>query len=214
MNYSDRICTEQNTPKKTRNALETNSPPERLLKSLPFHTGLHFNQLPSICPHGLQPMAPPSDLILSDSARYVPHTCRQPIRTVQPIVSFLRYSPNRTGMSWHPFLSHPHRPQSSPRAVIILVEIYISLSRLLLPETIDGFQPYHWCACSCLKLSKVHSTDCLPDMCLLHWLLLFYKQSTEGTHSGFSPKLARSLFNLPYFTTVSASFSVLSAAFS
>lgn len=78
----------------------------------------------------------------------------------------------------------------APGTVIVLVEIYISLSTLLLPETIDSFYPYHLCICSCLKLSKAHSTDCFPDMYLLHYLALFYKQSTEGTYIGFPLKLA------------------------
>ena len=37
------------------------------------------------------------------------------------------------------FLSRPHGPQGFLGAVITSVEIYISLSGLFLPETIDGF---------------------------------------------------------------------------
>ena len=129
------------SPQTTRNALEPFSASGAISFSLPFPTGLHFNQLPSICPHGLQPIAPPSDLFRRISLCYVPHTCRQPIRTVQLDASFLRYSPYRTNWFRGPILSHPHEPYSSPRAVIVPVEIYISLSSLFLPETIDGLYP-------------------------------------------------------------------------
>ena len=40
--------------------------------------------------------ASPSDLFSRIPLCYVPHTCRQTIRTVQLTVSYLRYSPNRT----------------------------------------------------------------------------------------------------------------------
>ena len=91
-------------------------PPERLLRSLHSYTGLHFNQLPSICPHGLQPIAPPSDLVRRIPLYYVPHTCRQPIRTGQLAVSSLLYYPYRTIWFRGPILSHPHEPLNTPRS--------------------------------------------------------------------------------------------------
>ena len=103
-----------------------------------------------------------------------------------------------------------HISTSSPSSPLWAL-LTVTLMCIFYPETTDGsFEP----ASSIRKLSKAHSTNRRPRMYLLHCPALFYKQSTEGTHSGFPPKAARSLFNLPYFMTVSAPFSVLSAGFS
>ena len=126
--------------------------------SLLFHTGLHFNQLPSISPHGHQPIAPPSDLFSRISLCYVPHTCRQTIRTVQPIVSSLRYSPNRTDKSWYPFLSRPQGPQCSS------VPVWKST--------------YPYPASYCLKLSTVFSG--LLNVPVLAWNYQKHITQTDG----------------------------------
>ena len=77
------------------------------------HFSDHSDQLPSICPHGLPPITPLSDLFSRIPLCYVPHTCRQPIRTVQPIVSSLRYSPYRTPELMTPISkSSTHAPRT------------------------------------------------------------------------------------------------------
>ena len=97
------------------------------------------------------------------------------------------------------------------------VEIYISLSSLLLPETINGL------SVSLMCLFYKRSTKGIrrklhpyrrPRMYLLHYSALFLKHSTESTHSSLPPESGDFLFNLSYFITVSASFSVLSALIS
>ena len=90
---------------------------------------------------------------------YVPHTCRQPIRTVQPIVSFLRYSPNRTGMSWHPFLSLPQGPQCSSGPV--------------------WKSTYSYPASYCLILSTVYTR--LLNVSLLAWNYRKHIAQTTGS---------------------------------
>ena len=137
----------ENSPQTTRNALEPFSVSGAKSFSLPFPTGLHFNQLPSICPHGLHPIAPPSDLCCRIPLCYIPHTCCQPIHTIQLAVSSPWYSPNRTNKSWHPFLSHPHEPLNTPR----------SDAEPVWKSTYPGPASY------CLKLSAVGTYEPLPS---------------------------------------------------
>ena len=126
-----------------------------------------------------------------------PHAPQPPNRPLCPPCSCLKLSPS--------ILSDKNRQ--------IMTSVSMSSTRASEPSSLWK-STYPYPASYCLKLSKAHNTDSFPDMYLLHCLSLFYKWSTEGTHSGFLLELARLLFNLPYFVTVSASFSVLSAGFS
>ena len=135
--------------KTTRNALGQNYVPER-------HTNTTFllcwsnEPAPIYLNHPVfRPVliAPPFDLFGRIPLCYVPHTCRQPIRTVHHSVSSLRYSLNRTDKSWHPFLSRPQGPQCSSGPV---------------------WKSTYPCPASyCLKLSTVFSH--LFDVSVLAW---------------------------------------------
>ena len=51
-------------------------------------------------------------------------------------------------------------------------------------------------------------------LCLIHCPSLFLPESIEGAHFSGGPRIARLLFNLSYFSAVSASFLVPSVSFS